>query len=363
MIRKTLATAVAALAVGLTLLFTVTALSPAASEPGTGARVPTLAEHNALEQRVTTLDSAVDNLRARVADLEADSSPTPTPTPEPTPTPTPQPEPEPTPEPSEPPATGWPNAATTGVPAGTTLTAYTGPTTITTPGTVIDGKRFSGGVDIRATGVKITRSVFNGPVTVQQSGSLVLQDSEIRMPQAPGTGLEPYNWTALRVEITGGNRSAYCANNCVLRDSWTHGQFRDSTGRYHESGVRMEKNGQFIHNTLACDAPLVAPDAGCSAGLTGYGDFQAVTNNLIQGNYFVANDQMSACAYGGSSGGKPYSNGARDIRFIDNVFERGPSRQCGLYFPVTDFNASAPGNVFTGNKFVDGVAVRPNVKN
>ena len=39
---------------------------------------------------------------------------------------------------------GMPDATTAGVPAGTTLTAYTGPMTITTPGTVIEGKIING---------------------------------------------------------------------------------------------------------------------------------------------------------------------------------------------------------------------------
>ena len=36
---------------------------------------------------------------------------------------------------------GFPNADNTGVPAGVALTPYTGPMTITTPGTVIDAKQ------------------------------------------------------------------------------------------------------------------------------------------------------------------------------------------------------------------------------
>jgi hypothetical protein len=39
---------------------------------------------------------------------------------------------------------GMPDATTAGVPAGTVLTTYTGPMTITTDGTVIDGKIING---------------------------------------------------------------------------------------------------------------------------------------------------------------------------------------------------------------------------
>ena len=45
---------------------------------------------------------------------------------------------------------GFPDASNTGVPAGTALTAYSGPKTITTDGTVIEGKIITG--SLRVTG-------------------------------------------------------------------------------------------------------------------------------------------------------------------------------------------------------------------
>ena len=83
----------------------------------------------------------------------------------------------------------------------------------------------------------------------------------------------------------------------------------------------MGQNATIRHNTIACDAPDVPPDAGCSAGLTGYGDFGPVRNNLIDNNYFVATTG-GFCAYGGSSPGKPYSNQTSGIVFRNNVFEK-----------------------------------------
>ena len=54
---------------------------------------------------------------------------------------------------------GMPDATTTGVPAGTTLTAYTGPMTITTPGTVIEGKIINGTLRVTAADVTIKNCV------------------------------------------------------------------------------------------------------------------------------------------------------------------------------------------------------------
>jgi hypothetical protein len=132
----------------------------------------------------------------------------------------------------------------------------------------------------------------------------------------------------------------------------------DETGTYHESGIRMEQNTTLIHNTIGCDAPTIPPDAGCSAGLTGYGDFAPVQNNLIQNNFFLPSTG-GTCAYGGSAGGKPYSDGARDIRFIDNVFGRGKTGKCGYWAPIMDFDPSAPGNVWQNNVWEDGGVVSP----
>ena len=154
----------------------------------------------------------------------------------------------------------------------------------------------------------------------------------------------------------------YCADNCTIRNSYVHGQMRDETGVYHESGIRMEQNTTLVHNTIACDAPIVPPDAGCSAGLTGYGDFGPVQNNLIERNFFGATTG-GYCTYGGSSQGKPYSSATNHITFKDNVWERGPrpgdhgEKVCGYYGSNTSFDPSRPGNLWSNNRFDDGTTV------
>lgn len=273
-----------------------------------------------------------------------------------TPTPSPTPTPTPSPTPTEPPTTGWPNASNTG-PTGT-LTTYTGSLTITTANTVIDSKIVNGDLDIRTTGVVIRNSTVNGTVSNGAGHSFTIVDSLVNAGDRPGTGIGEYNFTVLRTEVIGGNRSINCWLNCDIRDSYVHGQMSDETGVYHESGIRMGAHGDIVHNSIACDAPVFPPDAGCSADLTGYGDFAAVEDMLIQGNRFLPSTG-SFCAYGGSSGGKPYTNGANNIRFIDNLFERGGNNKCASYGPITDFNTGAPGNVWSENRWSTGELVPP----
>ena len=280
------------------------------------------------------------------------------PAPAPEPAPAPAPEPAPTPTPTPTPSTGFPTAATTGVPSGTSLSAYTGPCRITTANTVIDAKTVNCDLQIATTGVKITRSQINGTVYNSGNGSFSISDSRINMGAEMGTGIGDANFTATRVHITGGNRSVNCYIDCTIEDSYVHGQFRDASGQAHESGIRMGSGSVIRGNTIACDAPDVAPDAGCSAALTGYGDFAVVQNNTIDGNLFVAGSG-GYCTYGGSTPGKPYSVGTRDIKFTNNVWERGSNGKCGSYGPITAFDSNAPGNQWSNNTWDDGTAVRP----
>jgi hypothetical protein len=157
------------------------------------------------------------------------------------------------------------------------------------------------------------------------------------------------------VQVTGGNRSVHCWMNCLVEDSYMHGQMTDETGVAHESGIRMGQGATIRHNTITCDAPDVPPDAGCSAGLTGYGDFAPVQNNTIDNNLFQGTTG-GYCAYGGASKGKPYPD-TRNIVFTNNVFGRGDSGRCGYWGPITAFDATDPGNVWSGNIWADGKPV------
>jgi hypothetical protein len=203
------------------------------------------------------------------------------------PTPTPTAVPPTTPPATPPPTTGWPGPDNTGVPAGTTLTPWTGSCDITTPGLVIDARVFTCDVTVRATGVRITRSRINGFLdNTDTAGTFTATDSEIAQPGVRElTSVGDHGFTLLRVEVSGGNRGVYCRLSCDVRDSWIHGQ--RITATWHASAVRMEQGLTLVHNTLVCDAPVqVNPEGSCSASLTGYGDFAPVRGNLIQATTF-----------------------------------------------------------------------------
>jgi hypothetical protein len=243
------------------------------------------------------------------------------------------------------------------VPDFVVLTPWSGSCNITTAQT-ITARSFACDLTINAA-VTIVNSRIAGAVEIG-SGSLTMRDSEVdTSPGAPRqeTGVEPRNYSLLRVEIKGGNRGAYCASNCTIQDSWVHGQ--ELAADWHASAVRMEQYTTLIHNTLVCDAPQGGGEQSCSAGLTGYGDFAPVRDNLIENNYFPASPDSAYCVYGGSSQGKPYSNQASNIVFRNNVFEKGPTGHCAWWGAVGDWDGSRPGNVWTNNKYTDGTNVIP----
>lgn len=294
-------------------------------------------------------------------------TPTTTATPSPIPTPTATATPTPTANPAPPAESGgivvlgrsFPSEATTGVPAGVTLSTYTGPCTIKTPNVVIDKKIVNCALYVNAANVTITNSVINGPIhTSSTSGSFTVTDSEIRLAPDEDTGVGEANFTLTRVEITGSRRSVNCALNCTVQDSFLHAQGRDLPGGVHESGIRMGANSIIRHNTLTCDAPAPRSGGGCSAALTGYGDFATVEKNTIDNNLFLESE-AGYCAYGGSSDGKPYSAGVNNVKFTNNIWERGSTGVCGIWGPIVAFDRNAPGNVWSGNMYDNGKIINP----
>jgi hypothetical protein len=266
----------------------------------------------------------------------------------------------------------FPGPQTTGVPAGTRLARYTGPCRITAPGTVIDARTVNcPSLEILAPDVRIRNSRINGSVWVDsphQGGSFAISDSTVDAgPVAGGdgrTGIGKSHFAAVRVETLRGIRGIWCEYDCSVADSWVHGQDADEGGAAHESGVRMgsgtPRAGQrFLHNTIVCDAPNVPPDAGCSADVTGYGDFAAIRNNTLARNLF-GSSSGGTCAYGGSTPSKPHAAGSRNV-FAHNVFQRGKGGRgsgadgrCGYWFAITDLDAGRRGNRWIGNRWDSG---------
>jgi hypothetical protein len=277
--------------------------------------------------------------------------------------------------------------------AESTMAAYTGPCTINTANVVIDSKVVKCSplvVGSGASGLVIKNSYVKGGI-IQTSGSasFTIRDSllnnAVPYPAAStgapaglyacgdpnnattlcGVGYK--NFTILRSEIINSIRAAYCESNCLVQDSYFHGtnMWPDRTNLSHASSMRVEQNSTVTHNTLSCDytGPFPNGEIGCSADITGYPDFAPIKNNTISNNLLMANPGgLAYCAYGGGTGGKPFSNdptNATNIVYRDNVFQKGANGKCGEWGPITDFIPGRTGNVWSGNVWDDGTSVPP----
>jgi hypothetical protein len=316
-------------------------------------------------------DDAPDGNRADAATRTA-SAPTPPPAPTPHEGECPSAKPN-TPDGPDPWGGCFPGPKTTGVPPGTQLQPYTGPCRITTADTVIEAKAVKCDyLEIVAPNVQIRNSSIEGSVWVdspKQGGSFAITDStvdagEVGAETEGKSSIGKSHFVALRVETLGGVRGIWCEYDCTVQDSWVHGQDKDESGVSHQSGVRLGSGtaaaGQrFIHNTIVCDAPNVPPDAGCSANVSGYGDFATIQHNTLTKN-LLASGAGGTCAYGGSTPDKPFPDGNHNV-FENNVFQRGRGDRgsgaqghCGYWFAITDLAAGRRGNEWTRNRWDTG---------
>jgi hypothetical protein len=269
------------------------------------------------------------------------------------------------------------------------MSAYSGPCTITAANVTIDSKVVNcSTLDIESTanGLMIKNSYLKGGVISFDGATFTVQDSYLdnaisypacTAPSSCSAGLyacgDPNNgttecgvgyrnYTLVRTEIVNTNRAAYCESTCTIQDNYFHGtnQWPDHTNLAHASSVRNEQNMTLTHNSLACDFPgeATAPELGCSADMSGYPDFAPIKNDTIHRNLFGSNNTGAAyCVYGGATSGKPFSadaTNATNIVFTQNVFKKGANGKCGEFGHVTDFNPARTGNVWSGNVFDDG---------
>jgi hypothetical protein len=265
----------------------------------------------------------------------------------------------------------FPGPLTTGVPAGTQLTTYTGSCSITTPNTVIDKKTVNcDRLDIQAQGIVITNSQINGRVYVDDTwcstSSFTIRDSNVHTSDKLSRALMYCSYVAERVNLSGGGSMAIC-RSCTIKDSYLHSPLEDPDGKAHNSTVRIGEYATIEHNTLHCDVRSIqstdgsGESSGCSGNQTGYShDGIPPYNSTLRRNFYMAIPD-GYCAWGGSTGGAGASQ-VHDVKFIQNIFQRGnmpnnwqpsPAYICGYYGPITSLD-DLPGNEFTGNTWDNG---------
>lgn len=287
----------------------------------------------------------------------------------------------------------WPGPQNTGYPKGlpgdtrtpVTLTAYTGPTTIRSCGVVIDSKIVNETILVQAGNgthsgstpcVTIKNSLVKGVIFAEQvnQGPVLITDTEVVPPDLPWwENIGRSNIFVYRVNSHGGQGVIKCDSYCEAKDNWVHGM--NLGMEYHYNAFGGNGTNQFVieHNWASCgDWDIVSSpgsDAGCSADIGFYGDYAPIQNIKINRNFLagmrvdssVPNApyrQPGYCLNPGYYPGKPFP-APLNVSVTDNIFGRGSSGKCGAYGPTNSLNSKSNtnGNVWTNNRFEDGVAI------
>lgn len=159
---------------------------------------------------------------------------------------------------------GFPDATNTGVPSNVTLAPYTGPTTINTAGTVIDGADIHGPVVVNAANVTIKNS------RIYLNSSNVSGQNVALWVKPTGT-----NFSASHDEVTGNlNGQSYCIS-AIANDS-TGAKFDTINAHDCGDGVRggdLTMTNSYLHNFWFGQINgqnVDTPHADCWQGM--YGD-------------------------------------------------------------------------------------------
>ena len=237
---------------------------------------------------------------------------------------------------------GFPGEDNTGVPPGTTLSAYTGPEKITTPNTVVDGK-IVGCIEVSAPGVVIRNSKIscNGFVAVASFDGayvgtpLLLEDSEIDCQNTSGTGISSANITARRLNVHGCENGFSISQNVTVEDSYIHDMYNSSEA--HTDGIQMD-TGHFVNGQLVSGVVNITIRHNTIYGMGADGSFgtsaiidhsfAANTNILIDSNLLAGGAVALYCSIGFTGTNYVVTNNHFSTKFKSTVGYYGISSDC-----------------------------------
>jgi len=252
------------------------------------------------------------------------------------------------------PAGSWPTGATTGVPAGTALTATNG-LTVTGNGTVIDARHVKGDILINANNVTIKNSLVEGRIQIRPPYTgLLVQRTEIAGPgtawAAVTEGIGYANFTCDGCDIHGWGKGAMFDANVTISNSWIH-DMPVTSGSHNEAILSLGgPNYTIVNNRLDSGSA-----GNFTASLAFLNQWNSFTNVLVQGNLFNGGGY---CVYAGGEKAHNAQYRSSNVRFVDNTFGTDANPKCGYYGPAIAWDASGPGNTWSGNVMSNGTEVR-----
>ncbi|GAB7043509.1 MULTISPECIES: hypothetical protein [Catenuloplanes] len=195
----------------------------------------------------------------------------------------------PAPSPAPPPEVTRPGEDSTGVPDGVTLTAYTGPLRITQAGTVIDGKRIDGCLDVRARDVVIKRSKLTcGGIMLkieQRTANLTIEDSDLDGAQT-GFVAGYWNYTLSRVDVYNIEEGPRVGSNVIIADSWFHSMHPAQSDEAHQDLMQTNGGSNSTIRGNVFDATSTVAGVSFNAAFQVGAEFEPLENVLVEENWF-----------------------------------------------------------------------------
>ena len=237
----------------------------------------------------------------------------------------------------------FPDATTTGVPTGTTLTPSSGMLTTTTNGQVIDALDITGGItvihdNVTITNTKVFVSGFFRGILHTSGTNLVVTDCEISNASADGiNSTSGASATFTRCHVHDCDDNMKIGSNVSLFDSYLH-DYR-VTANSHNDGLQIPSGSNIIVSGNRID-----------------GQFQDQTSAIIIKSDFgeidnvqILNNRLSGGSYtlyirGGNGGGTP-----TNVTVTGNTFELNSAA-----FGAFSYDTPTASHIWNTNVWSDG---------
>jgi len=243
------------------------------------------------------------------------------------------------------------------VPAGTSLSSYTGSCDISRT-TVITGKTVNCTLSVNSGNLTLSDSMVNGEIFNNGPGSVLIQQSTLNGGSDMSETVLGSNLTILSSSLYGNQHEVYCGGNCTIKDSWLHDNHNFGSSD-HQNGFLSTGGDTYLlqHNSVYCVG-------GCTGDIT-FIPNDDVARATVTRNLLAATPDAAYCLYPSSD--HPSKPGVvSQMTVTDNVFQHGSNGKCAFYGPVYGWDgptatpgADGYGNVWSGNTWDNGQPLNP----
>lgn len=251
--------------------------------------------------------------------------------------------------------TGWPTSCNTGPRYANTSTSAS--MTTSYDGQVIERVLINGSLDIRHNNVTVrdVRVVGTGPYAIDIGqdttpcpNNINIEYIEVDMANVNSNVLPIYqrcggNHTFDHIKVHNCSRGMQVIGGGVtVTNSYIYCH-RTWPGD-HRTAISSHGGSYFTvrHNTFMCVGE------NCSSSANMYSDYAPMSNYLFEDNLLAGG---TICLRGGET--HTYATETHDIRVLNNRFSNIYSPTCGIYQAFAQFDEAAPGNVRSGNKYLE----------